>query len=565
MQETYSFQDLVQELPHAIASIVGALARTAGVPPAMGLALATNALATALQRRFVLELPDGELEPIHRIDIVLGEPEDGKNSLMRLTHGPIKAFDKKVEAIRARAGLPVLGRPLLLESDMPADLIEVVEGEAMATTVALVDGGLLLASPYFRGEKQKTCCLWDGHGHYSHRDGKSRLRGARNPVVSFLGMPQAGPWRAYLDKYGPSAIGGGLLQRCSFTFLTPCAPDDHDADLDQAWISAFQQALTQLLGSAEDYAMGERTELIPVQLSDMAARAYMELRDIQKRARLAGAPAPWRALQKALRTSLPFEIMMTCKLPATVAANALVGSDGARHGSPQAHLPPTDHVALPDAYSVELRGARVPQSGGLACADMAGDVPPSTHADIEAMLNALGARLLEKRTPASASIIATPDNVRVSQCALDAALRYNEWQHAQPPFRAMQQLAQSKSAVFAATLPRRLTKAESRYAKLHEDADEIMRQVEEHLGRNRIRNLPALAEPTDLGEAVDYVLERDIANRVGLYPLLFKKALAHLLDEGYLLQRGSGRLTRLSRTGRFYHHWRGALLQDSPL
>lgn len=566
MDEPYSFQELLKELPPAIRNIVGALARTAGVPPAMALALAINAIATALQRRLVLQLPDGELEPIHRIDIVLGEPEGGKNSLMRLTHGPIKAFDKNVEAIRAKAGLPVLRRPLLLESDKPADLIEVVDGEAMATTVALVDGGLLLASPYFRREKQNTCCLWDGFGHYSHRDGKGTLRGALSPVVSFLGMPQAGPWRAYLDRYGLGAIEGGLLQRCSLTFLTRCVLDDCNAEVDEAWITSYQETLTYLLGSAEDYAMGKRIDLIPVQLSATAARAYVELRDIQKRERLAGAPAPWRALQKALRTSLPFEIMMACKLPSTGTGNRLSGLDGIRPGAHPARLNPPERVALSPGIYADSCGATVWQSrGSNACAEMGGIVQTSTLGDIEATLNALGARILEQRYLASESTLPPLESVRVSTSALDASLRYNEWQHAQPAFRAMQQLAQSKPAVFDAPPTRRLTRSESQYARLHEDADEIMRCVEEHLGRSRIANLPALAEHADLREPVDYVFERDIAIRVGLYPLRFKKALAHLIDEGYLLQHGSGRLTRLSRTGRWYHRWRAAILQNGPL
>lgn len=552
MHQPYPFDALLQQLPGTIANIVLAVAHQAGVPPAMALASVVNAVATALQRRLALKLPNGEVEPLLRIDLVLGEPECGKNTLLRLTHGPIRAFDKKVEEIRSKAGLPALSRPLLLESDKPAELIEAIEGHARATTISLVDGGMLLASPYFRRDKQRTCSLWDGHGRFSQRNTQGRLCVAVDPSVSFLALPQSGPWRNYLDRYGAGAVDGGLLQRCSITFQSPSSQDN--IDVDPAWISAYHQSLAEFLGDAEAYAMEEKVELVPVEFSEEAARDFIELEHRQTRARRAGSPGPWRALQKAVRTSLPFEILMAAEIPGA-SPSVGEGDDHCPAGS-KADPRAVRRVHVPDRV-----GNGQPNTNESLTA-----VAPSQRSQIEALLGTSASSACSK--PADGAQTGEPSpvaNLQVSKRAFEAAIHYVEWQHSQPGFRAMQDVAKANPNALPPAARRNSSSSELRLARLLDDADAIMHCVEGYLARTRDANIAAMIGRPHLREVFAEVREQDIAIRCGLYSARFKRALAHLLDESYLKQYGSGRLAKLSRTGRHYAYWRAAALTDSPL
>ena len=538
-----------------------AIAYKAGVPPSMSLALMVNAVATALRGRLVIRQPDGALEPIHRIDLVLGEPECGKNSLMRLTHGPIKEFDKAVGANTAMEGQTALSRPLLLESDKPAELIEVIEGESWATTVSLVDGGTLLASPYFRRDMQHTCILWDGDGRYSRRDTAGKLRAAIDPAVSFLGMPQAGPWQDYLEKSGPGAVYGGLLQRCSITFPAPCDIDDDSVDL--AWIDAYRHLLTELLGDATAYA--NKMQRVPIELSGPAARIFLELHESQTRARRAGAPGPWRLLQKGLRTSLVFELLMACELRGPEHGLEQASGDAMRPAAPDAGQPATSGAPAPDGQANNWPEEPEPPGGGSSTTT-GGDAAHASCTDVEAALDAIASRLSKNTVPVSkTSERRRLADLQVSERALAAAVQYTEWQHSQPGFPALQELTRVKSISTSAPRKRRLSNTERRTVQLHEDAAEVMRCVEHGLVRAREANLAGLVARPDFRETFEYVLERDIAVRVGLYALRFKRALAYLIDEGYLARHESGRRAKLSRTGRRYDYWKVAVLSGSPL
>lgn len=556
MRETEPFELFLQRLPVPIPNITRAIAYEAGVPPSMTFALMVNAVATALRGRHALRLPDGVIEPIHRIDLVLGEPECGKNSVMRLTHGPIKEFDKKVDTIKTLEGSPAISRPLLLESDKPAELIEVIAGKAWSTTVALVDGGTLLASPYFRRDMQRTCALWDFEGRYSQRDTQGKLRAAIDPAVNFLGMPQLGPWQGYLEKYGPNAFHGGLLQRCSITFPTPCLPDDQEIDL--AWVDAYQRLLTRLLGDAEAYAMEGKVEHAPISLSASATRIYGNLNEGQKRARRAGAPGPWRRLQKSLRTSLLLEILMTCTLP---------GTESGPYGDAGNGLTKPSHAAVPGASSgiaKDVPGIAAPRTGGSSVR-AAGVTASGGYMDIEAALDKVASVLSRKAVGTANGEPPPVADLQVSKRALEAAMRYTSWQLSQPGFRAMQEMTRAKPPPFRAEPTRTLTSAERRAIQLQADQVEVIRCVELCVDRARSANFASLVGRPELRKSFEYILQQELADRVGIYAVRFRRALAYLIDEGYLAREGSGRRARLCRTGRSFEYPKLAMLHDSPL
>lgn len=452
-----SFGQLMQQLPTELRNLVYAYAISAGVSLPMALALVLNAVTAAVQRTMAIKLPDGRLEPIHCIDVVAAGPESGKNSLYREVFKALMAFDKKFQGYSERSdedGDLVFQRTLLLNSNKLQDLIEVIEGHAQSTTVALIDGGALLNSPYFKGEKYRTCEIWDGVGRLTQRDAKSRLRTAREPAVSFLAMPQDEPLQTYFKNHGKDAFEVGLLQRCSITFSSPCFHyPDHS---DPRCIKEFELDLRTFLGHPSEWT----TDIRGIPLAPDAERLYLHLMAEQKQARIAGAPPPWRGLQKALRKSLPIQLIKP-------------------HRTGDHRITTT---------------ARRPSGAGL----------------------------------------------EISLESFQAALAYVHWQHSQEQWLALQ-AAVAALPVANPTFsfhPIKRSSAEKRRLQTLEDADEIIRKLDEYASHHDIS---------------DGVAVRELKNRVGVYSARFEKALAHLVDQGFIVVK-EGPPRALSRTLRRYQY-----------
>lgn len=303
---------LTQKLPADLVELVHAIALKAAVPLPMALSLVINATTAAAQRTMAIRLPDGGIETIQRIDLVVSEPESGKNTAFRQAFASLRAFDKEVNAIREaalRSGQALPERVVLLRSEKMSDLIEVIARTQQSTNIVLLDGGALLNSRYFQTEQHVTCDLWDGETRVSMRDQKSKLRTATDPAVSFLAMPQVKRMLDYLALKGEDAIAGGLLQRCSITWPSSCyhAP----AHCNKGRIAEYDKIISNIVGDPATFVSGGVQQLIGVPLSHSAEERYLHLLEQQMQARMAGHPGPWRALQKALRTSLPIQLLMS--------------------------------------------------------------------------------------------------------------------------------------------------------------------------------------------------------------------------------------------------------------
>ena len=467
----------------------------------MGLALVINAITTAAQGTTAIRLPDGSLESIHRIDLVVAEPESGKDSLFRLVYAPLLAFEKEVDAIRLAAlaaGRALPARHVLLRSDKTAELIEAIEGNGQSTTVALTDGGALLKSRYFTKELQVTCELWNGQTRVSLRDAKSKLKSASDPAVSFIAMPQDKPMSDYLSRMGTSAITTGLLQRCSITWPSGCFHDP--PHVNSSLTAGYDHLMRQLLGDPARFAQGEVTALQGIPLAPAAEKRYLELLELQSAAKRAGRPAPWRALQKALRTSLPMELLSWIL----------------------AHPPQDAHIAASVNADLEHQHVCLRPRAPIISAEF---------------LEALGC------PPQAGS---RPAPMEISLASFEAAWAYTQWLHAHPRTAAlMAQSLDSRTFNEFKPLPTtrlfKLNTAEKKRMKTIEDMDEILRKHEEHSDR--------------IGHHLG-VSKRDLFKRTGIYQQRFETALVRLTDEGYLVEEvvDVGRPPVLRRTAKRYQY-----------
>ena len=452
-----SFRHFFDRLPLRLRNLTCAYAEQAGVSLPMALSVLISATTTAAQRTMAIRLPDGGLESINHIDLIVAGSESGKNTLFRAVFAPVIDFDKAVFAIRTLSrteGGELPDRSLLLSSNELPDLAEAIAGQDQSVTITLIDGSALLDSVYFRRRMSLTCELWDGQNRIPLRDKKSNIRTAFNAAVSILGMPQQQPLLDYLSDHGKSAVNVGLLQRCSITLPSSCFhyPDDTDPNC----IAEYCRDMQAYLGDPESFARGETVEARGIPLATAASQRYLQLFAEQRQARIAGAPAPWRLLQKALKKSLPMQLLVSRRLDD----------------------PRVDPMAA------------------------------NTHPVLEISLE-----------------------------AFDAAYAYVQWQHDQEGMAAIRALvAPPMPIVPPLKFPSiKRSSAEKRRLQTIEDADELIRKLGEYMARH---------------DCTDGVPVRDLKHRVGVYQARFDKALAYLVDEGYLTSRG-GLLVRTSRHYRF--------------
>ena len=450
------FAQLMLKIPPPLRDLTQAFAQRAGVPLPMAFGLVLSAIATATQRTRAIQLPDGTLETLHRIDLICAEPESGKDTAYRAVFAPLIDFNKSIGAVLATEpgeGEEYPTRALLLNSNESADLAEVITGHAQSTTVVLVDGGALFASPLVKRDKYRLCELWDGQKLGSMRDKKSKLRTISSPAVSILAMPQTEPLSNYMSTHGKDAYRTGLLQRCSITFPSSCY--DY-VSVDARCIDEFALDIQEYLGDPAAFARGDVPEIQGVPLSPAASRWYQQMLHEQTQARMSGAPPPWRALQKALRTSLVIQLSIP-------------------------------HRAGDHRLSAVAGG-----SSGVA---------------------------------------------EISLESFEAARAYVDWQHSQPEMLQLRGLVAApppaKSALSMPTFKRSPT--EKRRLQTLEDADEIMRKLEEYASRHgSLHGVPV----------------RALKHRVGLYSARYEKALARLVDEGYVVLEKC----TLTRTLRHYRY-----------
>lgn len=435
---TQSFP-LPEILQPSLRDLMYAFAHQAKVPAATALAVVLNATAAAVQRVFAVKLPQGGLEPAHRLDLVVAAPESGKDTLFREVFAALLEHDRAIESLRISHG-GKQARACLIRTNKVADAIEVIVGRGQSTVIVQTDGSEMLSSSFFKRKMALTCDLWNGQTTVTERNGAAKLCTAVDPAVSMLVMLQAAPLARYIANYGERAFEVGLLQRCNITFESPPSPVE---PLDPCCIAEFQLDLRDYLGDPLDVVLGVATPVRGIPLSPAAAERYLALLQQQEQARMAGEPGPWRWLQKAVRTSLLM------------------------------------HLVLPHRQGDKrLQREEVPRTRN---------------------------EFIELET-------------------FEAACAYQTWLHQQD---RMQQLMTTVSAPLLPSgavrplPPRKLSQAERRRLETIEDADELMRKLEEYLERH---------------PHVDVVPVRELKKRVGLYPDRFFKALAYLEDGGHILE-----------------------------
>lgn len=423
----------------SLRDLMYAYAHQAKVPAPMALAVLLSATAAAVQRRFVIALPQGGLEPAHRIDIVEAPAESGKDTLVREVFAAHKEHDREIESHRASHG-GKQARACMMRTNKVADAIEVIAGRGQSTLLVQTDGSAMLSGSFFTRKMALTCDFWNGQTMVTERNGASKLCTAIDPAVSMLVMLQPGPLDRYIARHGEHAFEVGLLQRCSITFQSPPSPVD---PFDPCCMEEFQLDLRDYLGDPMDVVLGTETRVRGIPLSPAAAELYLVLLERQEKARMSGEPGPWRWLQKAVRTSLLMQLIQ------------------------------------PHRHEDQRRQGK----GGLRTCDL----------------------VIELET-------------------FEAACAYQTWLHEQD---RMQQLMTSVSAprlpigAVRPLPPRKLSQAERRRLETIEDADELMRKLEEYLERH---------------PHVDVVPVRELKKRVGLYADRFFKALAYLEDGGHVLE-----------------------------
>jgi len=220
----------MQELAHGVANRLN-------VDLGMAVSTLVSGMATAVHGTKSVARPDGGIEPLSLLSVIVAAPTTGKTRTYRLTHQVHLDEDlRRYEALLStqsnaspnRAGsngrsAPGQTRWVSLQNATNRGLVDAIKGIGESTSISSDEGQTVLGSDLFRRHLETVNTIYDGNKVMLNR-ARGECLVAANASLVVLVMAQPDIFDAYCRKHGEYARGVGFFARALFTVVPPSRP-----------------------------------------------------------------------------------------------------------------------------------------------------------------------------------------------------------------------------------------------------------------------------------------------------------------------------------------------------